>query len=106
AIDDIAIVRGRAPAASLSRLPFNRQQHPQNTPLDLCQIAAAQGCLPESAALNQNEIHASMILSTRPRTQPYWVSGALAPGAGPQTTRINNPGRDPSRLIGYGGSQA
>jgi len=29
--------------------------------------AGAQGCLPESAALNQNEIHASMILSTRPK---------------------------------------
>jgi transposase len=30
------------------------------TPLDLAQIAAAQGCLLESAALNQNEILASM----------------------------------------------
>src|SRR5262249_54845037 len=67
-VDDVAIVRRRAPAASPSRLAFNRQQHPQNTPLDLCQIAAAQSCLPESAALNQNEIHASMILSTRPKT--------------------------------------
>jgi hypothetical protein len=37
----------------------------QNTPLDLRQIAAAQGCLLESAALNQSAIHASIILSTR-----------------------------------------
>src|SRR5262245_23554621 len=29
AVDDVATVRGRAPAASLSRLPFNPQQHPQ-----------------------------------------------------------------------------
>jgi len=27
----------------------------QNTPLDLCQIAAAQGCLLESAALNSKQ---------------------------------------------------
>jgi hypothetical protein len=30
---------------------LNRQQRFQNTPLDLAQIAAAQGCLLESAAL-------------------------------------------------------
>jgi len=35
---------GGCPRPRPPRLPFNRQQHPQNTPLDLCQIAAAQGC--------------------------------------------------------------
>ena len=39
--------------------------------LDLRQIAAAQDCLLESAALNQNEIHASMILSTRPNDRGF-----------------------------------
>ncbi len=66
AVDDVAVVLGRPPATPFSRLPFNRQQNLQRTPLDLRQIAAAQGCLLESAALNQNEIQASMILSTRP----------------------------------------
>jgi hypothetical protein len=32
----------------------------KNTPLDLRQIAAAQGCLLESAALNQNEFLTSI----------------------------------------------
>ena len=60
AIDDIAIVLGRATPPALPRLSLNRQQYPQNTPLDLAQIAAAQGCLLESPALNQNEILASI----------------------------------------------
>jgi hypothetical protein len=47
--------RPRFPGAEL-----NRQQHLQNTPLNLAQIAAAQSCLLESAALNQNEILASI----------------------------------------------
>src|SRR5262249_55050378 len=55
---------------------------PQNTPLDLCQIAAAQGCLPESAALNQNEIHASMILSTRPNSSRTTKEGRRADESG------------------------
>jgi hypothetical protein len=60
AIDDVAIVLGRAPPSALSRFSLNRQQNPQDTPLDLAQIAAAQGCLLESAALNQNEILTSI----------------------------------------------
>ena len=67
-VDDAAIILGRASSSPPPRFSLNRQQNPQDTPLDLCQIAAAQGCLLESAALNQNEIHASMILSTPPRT--------------------------------------
>src|SRR3974390_1001440 len=65
-VDDITIILGWSATAALPRLSLNRQQNPQNTPLDLCQIAAAQGCLLESAALNQNRIHASMNLSTPP----------------------------------------
>src|SRR5450759_1248885 len=68
AIDDVAIILGRTAPAALARLPLNRQQNLQNTPLDLRQIAAAQDCLLKSAALNQNEIHASMILSTLARS--------------------------------------
>jgi hypothetical protein len=41
AVDEVAIVLGRASAASLSRLPFNRQQHLQSTALDLRQIAGS-----------------------------------------------------------------
>ena len=36
-----------------------------SAPRDLCQVVAAQGCLLESATLNQNGIHSSMILSPR-----------------------------------------
>jgi hypothetical protein len=46
AIDDVPVVFWRSSTAALARLPFDWQQNPQNTPLDLCQIAAAQGCLP------------------------------------------------------------
>jgi hypothetical protein len=67
AIDDVPAAFGRSPTAALSSLTLNRQQNPQNTPLDLRQIAAAQGCLPESAAFNQNRIHASMNLFTPAR---------------------------------------
>jgi hypothetical protein len=66
AIDDIAIILGWPATAAIPKFSLNRQQNSQNTPLDLCQIAAAQGWLLESPALNQNEIHASMILSTPP----------------------------------------
>jgi hypothetical protein len=76
AVDDVAIILGRPATAALPGLAFNRQQNPQNTPLDLCQIAAAQGCLPESAALNQNGIHASMILSTLPRACPISMANS------------------------------
>jgi hypothetical protein len=42
-------------------------------------IAAAQDCLPESAALNQNEFRPSMILSTRPSTTLRDCTPSLAP---------------------------
>ena len=66
AIDDVSVVLGRPTPPAFAGFAFNRQQHLQDTPLDPRQIAAAQGCLLESAALNQNEIHASMILCTPP----------------------------------------
>lgn len=59
-IDDVAIVFGRSSSPALARFSLNRQQNLQNTPLDLAQIAAAQGCLLESAALNQFAILASI----------------------------------------------
>ena len=52
AVYDVAIVLGRASSPALAGFALNRQQYLQNTPLDLRQIAAAQGCLPEFAALN------------------------------------------------------
>src|SRR5688572_28983954 len=51
---------GGPSSPALAGFAFNRQQHLQNTPLDLRQIAAAQGCLLESAALNQFRILASI----------------------------------------------
>ena len=67
ALDDVAIVLGRSSSPMLAGLSLNRQQHLQNTPLDLRQIAAAQDCLPESAAVNQNEILASIDFVHAPR---------------------------------------
>jgi hypothetical protein len=52
-------VLGRSSSPARARFSFNRQQNLQNTTLDLCQIAAAQGCILESAALNQFAILAS-----------------------------------------------
>ncbi len=60
AIDDVAVIFGRSSSPALTGRPLNWQQHLQDTPLDLRQIAAAHGCLLESAALNQNRIFASM----------------------------------------------
>jgi hypothetical protein len=67
--------RKKSPAANI-------EKQPSGVPSEFCfaqavrlrrrhfrQIAAAQGCLLEFAALNQNEIHAPMILSTR-RARP------------------------------------
>jgi hypothetical protein len=55
AVDDVAVVLRRSSSTALARFPLNRQQNSQDTPLDLAQIAAAQGCLIESAALNQHD---------------------------------------------------
>lgn len=57
ALDGRAGVSAEWPRVSVPRalptLPLDWQQDLQKTPLDLRQIAAAQGCLLESAALNQ-----------------------------------------------------
>jgi hypothetical protein len=66
AVDHIPIVFWRTATSALAWFSLNRQQNLQNTPFRFRQIATAQGCLPESAALNQFLIQASMILSTRP----------------------------------------
>ena len=57
---DVTTVLGRPTPPTLAGLALNRQQHLQDTPLDLRQIAAVQGCLLESAALNQFGIFASI----------------------------------------------
>ena len=54
AIDDVAVVVRRPCPTAFAGLPLNRQQNLQNTPLDLAQIAVAQGCLLEFAALNNS----------------------------------------------------
>ena len=43
---------GGRPRPTIPRFSLNRQQNSQNTALDLCQIAAAQGCLLEIYSLN------------------------------------------------------
>ena len=53
-IDDVAIAFERSSPPALAGLSLNRQQSLQNTQLDLA--VAAQGCVFEAAALNQNKI--------------------------------------------------
>jgi len=60
AVNSITVVLGRSSSPALTGFSLTGNKTLKNTALDLCQIAAAQGCLLESAALNQFAILASL----------------------------------------------